>query len=598
MMYLQIQNLTKFYEDELILDEVSLEIHSGDRIGLVGANGSGKSTFLKILIGEEEDYLGLIGKKDELKISYLRQNHLEVTKEMSVGAELLREHLAWWQVRQEMLNLEETMASGAIDEELMQKYSEYHERFERLGGYQLLNTAEVLFRKLGFPPTYWQHSYATLSGGEKTRVALGSLLLAQPDILLLDEPTNHTDLETMEWLSQILNNFPGVILLVSHDRAFLDRTVNKILELEDGQMVMYSGNYSDYRREKNRLLLNQQYQYEKQQREQKRLKKLFAKQMNWFKQAHLAAGQNDHLRRKAKKLARRAKAYQSKLNKLLSNRTLAPKKREKMNLRFQQKRRVTKDLITFSEVSFAYPGRDNLFTDLTFLVQRSDRIGIIGPNGTGKTTLLKLLLGELKPASGKIYVNPHLRIGYFSQELEILDKNLSPMEILAKVGMNSADARTLLGNLQLSGEEVFSSINKLSLGEQVRVVLAKLMWINPEIMILDEPTNYLDIPGREKLEEALEQYLGTLLIISHDRFLIQRLANKLLIFGKNKPIFYQGRLSDFFNARKNSNQQIAESLLLELKLAEIVNQLSNEELSAEDKDRLNQEWEEIQKKLR
>lgn len=611
MMYVQIQNLTKFYDDKLVLDEVSLEIHSGDRIGLVGANGSGKSSFLKILMGEE-DYNGLVVKKDQIRIGYLRQNHLEilgevfgevpgevsreVSREVTIGSELLREHNAWWKVRQELLDLEKMMAVGVASPELLGKYTQCYENFDRLGGYQLLTRAEVLLSKLGFPLDSWERPYSSLSGGEKTRLALGSLLLAELDMLLLDEPTNHTDLETMEWFVQIIETFPGVVLLVSHDRYFLDRTVNKILELDDGQMVMYQGNYSDYHREKSRLLLNQQYQYEKEQRERKRLKKLFTNQMNWFKRAHHAAGQNDHLRRKAKKLAKRAKAYQSKINKLLSKKTLAPKKLAKINVMFEQNRRVSKDLITFSQISFAYPGKDNLFTDLTFLIQRGDRIGIVGPNGTGKTTLLKLLVGDLTPTTGQIYHNPNLRIGYFSQELEVLDHNSSPMDILLDVGMESAEARTLLGNLQLAGEEVFASVDQLSLGEQVRVVLAKIMVINPDIIILDEPTNYLDIPGREKLEEALEQYPGTLVIISHDRFLIRRLAQKLLIFSQNNPIFYHGKFEDFLNSQQN--QQIGDSLLLKLKLAQLSNQLATENLSEEERVQLNQECVEIQSRLK
>ncbi len=596
MMYLHAQHLSKFFYENLILDEVNFEIHSGERIGLIGANGTGKTTLFKMILGEDQDYQGMIQKKDGLKIGYLRQNHLETNSTVTVGNEFMSEHSAWIEARTEVMKLEKEMASPEIDQQILEDYANWHERFEQLGGYQLLNDAEILFSQLGFTPQQWEQPFRILSGGEKTRLVIGRLLLKKPDLLLLDEPTNHTDVDTMEWLVKILTNFQGVVLLVSHDRYFLNQTVNQIMELEDGKITIFSGNYSDYRREKDRLLLSQQYQYQKQRKEQQRLKKMIHRQQDWFKIAHDSAGQNDHLRQKAKKMAKRFKAFETRMNKTMEQEFKPPRKIDKMNLGFGQMGKITKNLIIFTRVGFAYPGFRNLFEDLSFLINRGDRVGIVGPNGTGKTTLLKLLLGQLEPTTGEIYINSGLRIGYFSQEMEMIDDTLTPMEILLREGINPAEARTLLGNLQLRGDEVFGPLQNMSMGERVRVVLAKLMILTPDLLILDEPTNHLDIPGRERMESALEQYQGTYLIISHDRYLIRRLAEKLLIFDGNSVRFYDGSYEEFADAEKY--QKIDDSFLLKLRLARITNQLADEHLSDEERVILDEECKQIQQDLK
>lgn len=596
MILIQVHNVTKFYQDHLVLDEVSFEVHSRDRLGLIGANGSGKSTLLKILIDVEMDYEGLIQIQDGVKVGYLRQNHLDVPPNVTVGEELLGEYPKWWQVREKLVRLEEELSKGRTEEQVFAAYSDCHETFDSLGGYKLLSEAELLFRRLGFELEQWNQTYETLSGGEKTRLVLGRVLLQQPDLLILDEPTNHTDVETMEWMVKVLEQFSGAVLLVSHDRFFLDQTVTKILELEDEQLTLYSGNYSAYRLEKERILLEEARQYEKVVKEKKRLQVLACRQMEWFHKAHDAAGTNDVLRRKAKKLAIRAKAYESRINQLIKKEIPKIKKLDKMNLDFGQSTKVAKDLITFSEVSFGYPGQRELFQSLTFHIQRGDRLGIVGPNGSGKTTLLRLLLGKVEPVTGEIWINQHLQVGYFSQALEEMDEEQTPMDLLIREGVKPDLARNLLGNLQLRGDEVFGPLKNLSMGERVRVALARLMFIQPDLLILDEPTNHLDIPGRERMEEALEQYPGTILLISHDRYLVRRLADKLLVLNEEKVTFYHGKYGEFENAK--SYQQPDERLLLQLKLAEVTAKLSEEEITDDERLHLSMVCDELQQQLR
>lgn len=596
MMLVQVHNLTKFYHDHLVLDEVSFEIHSRDRFGLIGANGSGKSTLLKILIDEETDYEGLVQIKADVKIGYLRQNHLEVAPDVTAGEELLGEYAEWWQVKEKLVRLEEELAKGEAQDQVFTAYSRCHEEFDRLGGYNLLSEAELLFRRLGFEPGQWNQTYVTLSGGEKTRLVLGRVLLQQPDLLILDEPTNHTDVETMEWMVKVLEQFSGAVLLVSHDRFFLDQTVTKILELEDEQITLYFGNYSAYRQEKERILLEEKRQHEKMVKEKKRLQALARRQMEWFHKAHDAAGTDDFQRSKAKKLAARAKAYESRINQLTKKEIPKIKKLDKMNLEFGHSSKVAKDLVTFSEVGFGYPGQEELFQDLTFHIQRGDRLGIVGPNGSGKTTLLKLLLGKLEPVTGEIWINPHLQVGYFSQAMEEMDEKLTPMDILTREGVKPDLARNLLGNLQLRGDEVFGPLKNISMGERVRVALARLMLIQPDLLILDEPTNHLDIPGKERMEEALEQYPGTILLISHDRYLIRRLADKLLVLAEAKVTFYHGKYGEFEDAK--SYHEPGDRLLLQLKLAEVTAKLMEEGITEDERLYLTMICDELQQQIR
>lgn len=595
MMYIQIQNLTKYYYEKLILDDISFEIHSGDRIGLIGCNGSGKSTLIKILLKEDKEYHGMVTIKEGLKVGYLRQNHLEANSEISAGDEFLIEYPAWKTTRDELEKMYKKMAKNKSDEELLKRYTEIYENFESLGGYEFQSVAELLFTQIGFDLKQWDQPYRLLSGGEKTRLVLGRVFLGEPKLLILDEPTNHIDIETMEWLIKILNNYKGVILLVSHDRYFLDQTVNKVIELEDKKIKLYPGNYSVYRQEKDLEFQTKQRLYEQKRKEKKRLEKLIKVQKEWFKKAHDAAGQNDHLRRKAKKMAKRAKATESRVSKLLDSKLESPKKDYILKFDFGQTSKIGKDLISFIDVDFAYPNSEKLFENLSFHVQRGDHIGLIGANGTGKSTLLKLMLGYLYPTKGNIYVSQNLQIGYFSQELEAIEQNLSPSEILVKSGLPASEAYTLLGSFQLTGDKIFGPLKNLSLGEQMRVVLAKIMIINPDILILDEPTNHLDIMGKVSLESALKQYPGTFLIISHDRTLIQQLSEKLLIFDKDKVVFYHGGFTEYNDTEKYLD--IEENFLLQLKLAEVSAKLSDQKLNEEESKRLATECTIIQQNL-
>ena len=596
MMLLHCSQLTKSFYNKLIMDKVNFEIHSGDRIGLIGVNGCGKSTLLKIIIGQDKDYDGNLAFKDDIEIGYLPQNQKVFDGELSAGQVLLSDEKEWQQTKEQLEGLEEEMAQGHAGQELMEEYGRVMTRFQGLGGYQLLSEAELIFGRLGFDKEQWNQDFITLSGGEKTKILLGRILLKEPDLLILDEPTNHADTETMDWLADFLTQFSGAVLVVSHDRYFLDKTVNKVMELEDRNIEIYPGNYSDYRREKDRRLLEERRKYEKMRKEKKKTEKLIKRQMNWFHQAHKAAGTNDHLRRKAKKLAQRAKAYRARLERLENQDIKAPKKEDKMDLDFGDVGRLARDLVTFIDVAFSYDDQEYLFCDLSFNIQRGDTVGVIGPNGIGKTTLLKMMIGQLEPSKGDVIVNSNLQIGYFSQEMEGLNPDSTPMEILNREDVKPAQARSLLGRLQLRGDEVFGPVSNLSLGERVRIVLARLMISSPDILILDEPTNHLDISGREKMEEALKDYPGTIILISHDRYLIKSLADKLLVLEDDGVEYYQGKLTNFETAEKY--RQMDDKFLLKLRLADLSQKLEDEHLDEESKEVIKKECQQIQDKLK
>ena len=594
MMLLKVQGLKKAYHNKIILDDITFEVHKNDRIGLIGINGSGKSTLMKIIVGKENLDEGYIWKKPNLAIGYLPQNVKNIPDTLNAGQVLLSGNSQWLRLKDKLRDLEVEMNNNYTQAKL-RKYSKLQDEFERSGGYGLFDEAELLFAKLGFDKEQWKLNYHQLSGGEKTRLLLGKILLNKPDLLLLDEPTNHTDINTMDWMSELLVEKSFTSLLISHDRNFMDKTVNKIVELEENNISIYQGNYSDYRSEKDRQILKQKRRYEKIKKEKIRLKKMIEQQRDWFNKGHQAAGTNGHLRSKSKKLAKRFKAFKSRLNRLEKKEVKKPNTNEKMSLEFGQSSRSARDIIKFFSVTFNYKNSENLFRDLTFNIKRGDVVAIIGQNGIGKTTLLKLLLGKLEPTEGEINVNPNLNLGYFSQELEDLELDKSPLDIVRRVGIKADQARALLDNLQLYGNEVFGPTYNLSIGQRVRVVLAQLICQQPDLLILDEPTNHIDIPGRESIEESLKKYPGTILLISHDRYMIKKLAKKLLVFNNRRVEYYHGTLDEYEDSDKYKN--LNESLILKLKLANIYNDLSAEHLDDEKREEMELKCKEIEEKI-
>ncbi len=510
MSLIRLENITKLYDPELILDGISVSIEHADRIGLIGRNGTGKTTLIKIINGMISNFKGKVVTARGSRIGYLSQE-----PELARGCTLRQEMLKVFEKRRaledKMLLLAEEMETRE-SADLLTQYARIQEHHEQLGGYDYEHQINRILGGLGFEELDFNLPIGVLSGGQKSRATLAKLLLEQPDLLLFDEPTNHLDISGIQWLESYLNTeYTGAVLVVSHDRYFLDKVVRKVWELEAHKIKIYRGNYSKYVETKRVEQLAGDRAFKKQQ--------AFIAHEEEFIRLNIAGQRTREAQGRRKKLAR--------LERLEKPKREAPT----FQLDFSPEARGGDDILRCEDVGKTF-GDKAIFQGLNFEVYRRDVIGIIGANGTGKTTLFRMILGEEPPTDGKIWVGPTLKFGYYTQELEgINPDNQIIDEIWAlRPQQTQEEIRSFLGKFLFSGDEVFKRIGNLSGGEQSRVLLAKLLLANANVLLLDEPTNHLDIPAREALEVALAEYPATLFIISHDRYLLSNLATKLLIF--------------------------------------------------------------------
>jgi len=537
--------LTKYYGAELILDEVALTIHEGDRIGLIGANGTGKTTLCGLILGQLEPEDGTVTLARGVTVGYLAQE-----SRFPPGQTLWQ---AAMDVFPEMRELEERlerlaaqMADPATEdlEAVMARHEAVRAEFERAGGYEYEVRAATVLTGVGLSAADFQRPVAGFSGGEKNRAALAVLLLRDPDVLLLDEPTNHLDIQGTEWLEQYLDGYHGAAVIISHDRRFLNRTVRRIVELTDHRLVDYAGNYDTYVQDKERRLLQTERTYEKQQRERQR-------QLAFIRWA-LGTGQE--------KLVRAAK---SRLRLLGKVEWVDPPvgERRKANLRFTPRMRGGNEILQFDRVTVGYDGRP-LVTGVDLLVRRGDRVGLVGPNGSGKTTLLRVALGELSPLAGSARLGTSVEVGYFAQGRAELDPSKLVIEEFAEAvpGAERGELRHLLARFLFVEEDVFKRVGQLSGGEQSRLALGKLIMSRPTFLLLDEPTNHLDIDSRGALESALKEYGGTILVVSHDRYFLDAVTNKVLVIEEDRARLYDGNYSAFRAVREAEQTARREAL--------------------------------------
>ena len=510
MSLIRLEHVTKLYDPDLILDDISVSIEHGDRLGLIGRNGTGKTTLIKIINGMLANFKGKVVAAKGLRIGYLSQEP-DLDRDCTLRQEMLKVFEKRRALEDKMLLLAEEMEMQEAPD-LLTRYAHIQEQHERLGGYDYEHQINRILGGLGFNELDFNLPIGVLSGGQKSRATLAKLLLEQPDLLLFDEPTNHLDINGIEWLENYLNNeYNGAVLVVSHDRYFLDKVVRKVWELEAHQIKIYRGNYSKYI-------------------ETKRVEELVGERA-FKKQQAFIAHEEDFIRRNiAGQRTREAQGRRKKLARL--ERVEKPKREAPtFKLTFTPETRGGNDILRCQDVGKAF-GDKVVFTNLNFEVYRRDIIGIIGANGTGKTTLFRMILGEESPTHGEMWVGPTLKFGHYAQELEGLNPD---NEIINEIWelrpqQTQEEVRSFLGRFLFSGDDVFKRIGNLSGGEQSRVLLAKLLLANANVLLLDEPTNHLDIPAREALEAALAEYPATLFIISHDRYLLSNLATKLLIF--------------------------------------------------------------------
>jgi ATP-binding cassette subfamily F protein 3 len=521
--------IRKSYGAFQVLDEVSFIIGNDEKVALVGPNGSGKTTIMRIISGEEECDTGTLNILPGTTIGYMHQEN-EIAGNGMLLEEVSNASTEIKHLEREMRRLE--VAMSAADEtdmdDLISEYGEAQHEFDRLGGYAFEAEVKSTLSGLGLGPEHWEKPVDVLSGGQKTRAALAKLLLQKPDVLLLDEPTNHLDIEATEWLEEFLSDFPGSVLIVSHDRYFLDRVATKIVDLHEACTRSYPGNYTSYTRQKQELLRQQLENYERQKQEISKLEDFIAR--------YHAGERHTEAKSRERKLAKMVRLRKPKLESA------------KMRLKIDMASTSGQIVMDFQDVGKSF-GENRLFSGLSMIVQNGDRIGLVGPNGAGKTTLLKMIIGDEDPSAGSINLGYGVEIGYFAQELDDLDMENTVLEELLEVGdMTPGEARSLLAKFLFIGEDVFKSIEKLSGGERNRLVLAKLMLRRPNVLVLDEPTNHLDIDSRQALDQALRDFDGTVILTSHDRYLLNSIASRIVEIARGESRVYEGNY-DYFVER-------------------------------------------------
>ena len=525
--------VSKSYGAERIFDSVSFQINENDRIGLVGPNGAGKSTLLNIIARREEPDEGSVALTRNTRIGYLPQV-VDFQPENTLREEMLTVFADVHSWENDLSELALALASPAahediaLHEKLLQRYADLQVRFEHAGGYIYENRVDQVLDGLGFTREQQQSPVFQLSGGQQTRAALGKLLLQEPDLLLLDEPTNHLDLKALEWLETYLINWKGAMVVVAHDRYFLDKVVSRTIEMAFARIEEYPGNYT-------------KYLHLREERMERRLREYEAQQ------AHIAHTEEFIRRYKAGQRSREARGRQKLLNRL--ERVERPQDFPEMHFEFTSVVDSGQVVVSTQKLVAGYIDRKQRtelvrVADLELL--RGDCVGLLGPNGSGKTTLLRTIIGELPPLSGQVHLGHNVRIGYYSQTHAGLNAERSIIDEIRQVSVLSEEgARTFLGRFLFSGDDVFKPVGTLSGGERSRVALAKLTLQGSNFLILDEPTNHLDLPSRQFLEEVLAEFEGTLLFVSHDRYFIDRLATKVWVIEDGVLIPYMGNYTEY-----------------------------------------------------
>ncbi|EDN9970857.1 ATP-binding cassette domain-containing protein [Listeria monocytogenes] len=544
MILLQVQQISKFFGAEVILDNIKLEVKTGDRIALVGRNGAGKSTLLKIIAGKMSYDGGTISKPKSVEIGYLAQNTgLESSKtiwdEMLSVFDSLRKMEADLRKMELRLGEPELYNDPEKYQALMTDYDTLQHTFKEIGGYTYEAEIRSVLNGLRFYPEDYEVEIASLSGGQKTRLALAKLLLAKQDILVLDEPTNHLDIETLAWLETYLQNYHGSLLIVSHDRYFLDKVVNQVYEISRTRIDHYKGNYSSFVNQKQAKLEQMWKEFDKQQKQIAKLEDFVARNI---------------VRASTTKRAQSRRKQLEKMDVLGR-----PQGDEKAaHFGFQFEKQTGKDVLMVDQLSIGYAKDKRIASNLTFEMKRQDSLALVGPNGIGKSTLLKTLIRDIPALSGEFHFGAGVKIGYYDQEQAKLTSNKTVlMELWDDYPeLNEVNVRTTLGNFLFSDDDVLKNVQSLSGGEKARLALAKLTLLEANVLILDEPTNHLDIESKEVLEAALIDFEGTILFVSHDRYFINRIASKIVELAPEKATVFLGDY-DYYQEKLAEEKELA-----------------------------------------
>lgn len=536
MIVLSANNLTKTYGTDVIIEKASFHLNDGDKVGIIGRNGAGKTTLLNMLTGQLSCDEGEFFVSQNIRIGYLKQRD-NFNSERTVMEEIEGIFSGLAKLEEEITRLSDEVAANPHDMRRIEKLDELQHRFDREGGYTYKSEIIGILNSMAFGESFYNKKISSLSGGERTRLALAALLLEKPDILLLDEPTNHLDIGTLKWLEQYLSAYKGTVMIVSHDRYFLDQTVNRIFEVENHKVYCYEGKYSDYAAQKKLRRETELRAYNNQQREIARQEEMI-RRMKQHGTEHLA---------------KRAASREKRLD-MLERLERPESEMGKMKIHFRQNFQSGGDVILAEDLEKCFgwgQNRRELFRNVNLDIKRGERICIVGPNGVGKTTLLRVLLGELPPTAGYLKIGHNVAFGYYDQGQLLLNESNTVLEELKESYRLYTDTemRSILGRFLFQGDEVFLPVGSLSGGEKARLSLLKLMLSGANTLILDEPTNHLDIESKEVFEEALLEFPGTVIVVSHDRYFLQRIPTRILELTHDGAVEYLGKY-DYYLEKK------------------------------------------------
>lgn len=577
MIVLACDRITKSFGVDIILNQITFSVNEGSRLGVVGGNGAGKTTLFNIIAGEMSPDSGEIYKLRDTTMAYLPQNTV-LMSEKTIWDELMEVFRPLLDMEETLRQMEAKMADYiSMDEgeytRLLNEYSRLQETFDRQGGYSYESFIRGVLVGLGFSPEEFDSPIDHLSGGQKTRVALTKVLLEKPSLLLLDEPTNHLDLDAMQWLEEYLQSYPGTIMVISHDRYFLDALCDHILEVENKTARLYSGNYSSYVDQKAQWIAQREREYKAQQREIARQEEIIERYRSFNREKSIRAAESRQKR--LDKMERVEKVYHG----------------DQISFSFDIDRQSGRDVLAVDSLSKAF-GDNRLFEDISFNIRLGDRVALIGPNGCGKSTLFKIILGKIPPSSGTVKTGTGVEIGYYDQELQSLDPNNTVLEELWRdfPQMRETEIRNALAARLFRGDSVYKSVGSLSGGERGHLLLTKLVLANNNFLLLDEPTNHLDMPSREELERALLEFPGTILMISHDRYFLNKLANRVIAMESGGITEYLGNYDDYVNKKRElqalAEQKDKESVSKTISREERRRQRMERERSREERERL------------